>query len=60
MTPPWIADQIVDDLNMLGMGKHRIIVKTDQEEAMKALPNPPCGDVEQPTLLWESSSYRPA
>ena len=27
----WIAKQIVDDLNTIGMGKRRIIVKTDQE-----------------------------
>ena len=26
----WIADQIVDDLNTSGMGKNKIIVKTDQ------------------------------
>merc|ERR1711988_1168603 len=27
-----------------------------QAEAIKALPNPPCSDKEQPTLMWESSS----
>ncbi len=31
---PWIAEQIVDDLNTIGMGNHRIIVKTDQEASI--------------------------
>ena len=31
---PWIADQIVDDLNTVGMAKDRIIVKSDQEPSI--------------------------
>ena len=31
---PWVADQIVDDLNTIGMGQNRIIVKTDQEASI--------------------------
>ena len=31
---PWIAEQIVDDLNTIGMGNNRIIVKTDQEASI--------------------------
>ena len=30
---PWIGDQIVDDLNTIGMGKNRIIVTTDQKKS---------------------------
>ena len=34
---PWIADQIVDDLNKIGMSRNRIIVKTDQEASIVEL-----------------------
>ena len=34
---PWIADQILDDLNTIGMAKNRVIVKTDQEAAIVEL-----------------------
>ena len=34
---PWIADQIVDDLNTIGMGRNRIIVKTGQEASIVEL-----------------------
>ena len=34
---PWIADQIVDDLNTIGMSRNRIIVKTDQEASIVEL-----------------------
>ena len=33
----WIADQIVDELNMIGMSKNRIIAKTDQEASIVEL-----------------------
>ena len=31
---PWVAEQIVDDLNTIGLAKDRIIVKTDQEASI--------------------------
>ena len=34
---PWIADQIIDDLNTIGMGKNQIIVKNDQEASVVEL-----------------------
>jgi hypothetical protein len=34
---PWILDQIIDDLNTIGTGKNRIIVKTDQEASIVEL-----------------------
>ena len=33
----WVADQIVDDLNTIGMAKDRIIVKSDQEASIVEL-----------------------
>ena len=34
---PWIADQIMDDLLTIGVGKERIIVKSDQEASIVEL-----------------------
>ena len=34
---PWVADQIVHDLNTIGMGQNRIIAKTDQEASVVEL-----------------------
>ena len=34
---PWVADQIVDDLNTIGLAKDRIIVKSDQEASIVEL-----------------------
>ena len=34
---PWIADQVFDDLNTVGLAENRIIVKTNQESAIVEL-----------------------
>ena len=39
LTEPWLAPKICDDLATVGVGKGRIIIKTDQEPAIVDLQN---------------------
>ena len=34
---PWVADQLVDDMNTVGLANERIIVKSDQEASITEL-----------------------
>ena len=34
---PWIAEQLVDDMNTIGMARERVVIKSDQEAAIVEL-----------------------